>query len=247
MKKGFTLIELLVVIAIIAILSGIIFPVFSVAREKARTTVCLNNLKQLGMACILYADDNNKYYPPAVYTDYLTGKGITWTNEKVLYYQYIKNREIFFCPNSINSYNTNLTDKELNKLVNSFNYTANLFVMKPYNQKSIKYTKIKTPSNIVIFYEGSISHLWDYWWDGQSFPERFLSGWGKGTGEKPNESLTDDLKEEFENGRHNGGINLVYCDGHSEWKKCEEVVKWYDINRTDKGSIKNNPFRPKSW
>lgn len=65
MKKGFTLIELLVVIAIIAILSGIIFPVFSAAREKARTIACLNNLKQLSMACILYADDNNKYYPQA--------------------------------------------------------------------------------------------------------------------------------------------------------------------------------------
>ena len=56
-KKGFTLIELLVVIAIIAILAAILFPVFAQAREKARQTSCLSNLKQYGTAYQLYADD----------------------------------------------------------------------------------------------------------------------------------------------------------------------------------------------
>ena len=57
MKKGFTLIELLVVIAIIAILAAILFPVFAQAREKARQTSCLSNLKQIGTAHMLYKDD----------------------------------------------------------------------------------------------------------------------------------------------------------------------------------------------
>ena len=65
MKKGFTLIELLVVIAIIAILAAILFPVFAQAREKARQTSCLSNLKQLGTGYILYADDYDDYPPYA--------------------------------------------------------------------------------------------------------------------------------------------------------------------------------------
>ena len=65
MKKGFTLIELLVVIAIIAILAATLFPVFAQAREKARQTSCLSNMKQLGTAVQLYVDDYDETLPPS--------------------------------------------------------------------------------------------------------------------------------------------------------------------------------------
>lgn len=64
-KSGFTLIELLVVIAIIAILAAILFPVFALAREKARQTASLSNLKQLGLAFQMYAQDYDEVLPPA--------------------------------------------------------------------------------------------------------------------------------------------------------------------------------------
>ncbi len=62
---GFTLIELLVVIAIVAILAAVLFPVFSHVRENARRTVCTSNLKQLGFAWQMYADDSDERACPS--------------------------------------------------------------------------------------------------------------------------------------------------------------------------------------
>jgi prepilin-type N-terminal cleavage/methylation domain-containing protein len=64
-RRGFTLIELLVVIAIIAILAAILFPVFAKAREAARKTSCISNLKQMGTAVMLYVQDYDEMYPIA--------------------------------------------------------------------------------------------------------------------------------------------------------------------------------------
>jgi len=62
-RRGFTLIELLVVIAIIAILAAILFPVFAQARDQARKTTCLSNMKQLGLGVMMYLQDYDELFP----------------------------------------------------------------------------------------------------------------------------------------------------------------------------------------
>ena len=87
-RRGFTLIELLVVIAFIAILAAILFPVFAKAREQARKTTCLSNLKEIGLASLMYVQDYDEKTP-------CMGFGREWWTNL---YPYTKSLEVFYCP-----------------------------------------------------------------------------------------------------------------------------------------------------
>jgi len=105
-KSGFTLIELLVVIAIIAILAAILFPVFARAREKARQASCQSNLKQIGLAFMMYAQDYDETMPMAYYyangwdDEYAWDYHISWptgTSELGLLGPYTRNGQLNQC------------------------------------------------------------------------------------------------------------------------------------------------------
>ena len=93
-KGAFTLIELLVVIAIIAILAAILFPVFGRARENARRSSCLSNLKQIGLGNLQYAQDYDESLQLRSYG------GGNWTT---VLQPYVKSSQIFTCPSDTNA------------------------------------------------------------------------------------------------------------------------------------------------
>lgn len=94
--RGFTLVELMVVIGIVMILASLLLPALQKAKESSRKTVCASNLKQLSLACSLYAEENRGWFPPK---DDIIENLIV--EGEVVYPEYISDLNVFGCPSSI--------------------------------------------------------------------------------------------------------------------------------------------------
>jgi prepilin-type N-terminal cleavage/methylation domain-containing protein/prepilin-type processing-associated H-X9-DG protein len=193
MRRGFTLIELLVVIAIIAILAAILFPVFAKAREKARQTSCLSNVKQIGLAMMQYAQDFDEVLPPR-YTVTAIGNiyVIHQTAATCLLQPYVKNTQIFKCPS-------------LNSTATAYGYNAYLI------GGNVSLGQIVSPADILMFVDDQWGGVTAY------YPTQGVANWGANFA-TPAGSAANWLVN-TPTGRHNDGVNIVFCDGHAKWMR----------------------------
>jgi prepilin-type N-terminal cleavage/methylation domain-containing protein/prepilin-type processing-associated H-X9-DG protein len=204
-RRGFTLIELLVVIAIIAILASILFPVFAKAREKARQSSCLSNMKQLGLAVLSYANDYDEALPTEDYP--YGGDGNTQGVDgswRGAIYPYCKNAQIFMCPSHKPGAGTyGYFDGRYNDCGMIGSYAINdchqdAGVPTPPEGRSLG--EMQDASSVVFIVEGNGL-------DDDTTMNTNDPGWVPSKGSYPSYY------------RHNEGANYSFIDGHAKWLK----------------------------
>lgn len=205
-RRGFTLIELLVVIAIIAILAAILFPVFAKAREKARQSSCSSNMKQLGLAVLMYGQDYDETYPIECYRFGAAATGgvdkFCWT---MLIVPYMKNSQILKCPSDSARVLTGVAGE-----VRSYGYNCFNFNNKPM-------ASVAAPADVMMCIE----------LDGQRSAKPFIASGaaGRGCANVGTCCSGNVLAGAYTRGaRHNTGSNLVYGDGHVKWQSLQNVT-----------------------
>jgi prepilin-type N-terminal cleavage/methylation domain-containing protein/prepilin-type processing-associated H-X9-DG protein len=239
-NSGFTLIELLVVIAVIVLVAGIIFPVFSKVRENGRATSCLSNLKQIGTASLMYAQDFDESFAmnrlpdethipkpcndTAMDLSGLEGSKNTWKRAVM---PYIKNKQVFRCPSNASADfmggdESNPGWPPAEKLPRSYAYNGSYFHEKAvckegeFQLRPRKLAEIKEPSRLILHLESRMEYSdlgnWAVTWQ----PDGSIGG-TKGALQS-----------------HNGACNFVFADSHAARLKlartCTDKM-WLDEQR----------------
>ncbi len=188
-SKAFTLIELLVVIAIIAILAAILFPVFARARENARRSSCMSNLKQIGIGVIQYAQDFDEKYPAGRMVGGTNkagaGRGAGWAGPIT---PYLKSEQVFSCPSDTKVPNTNA------QISYAYNQAITFPITNTWSGPSI--AAFRATSRTILLFEVT-DQTWAIATDGPT--SAFSPG---GNGYKTNGNLASD------NGNNSAGVTV---------------------------------------
>jgi prepilin-type N-terminal cleavage/methylation domain-containing protein/prepilin-type processing-associated H-X9-DG protein len=233
-RRAFTLIELLVIIAIIALLAALLFPVFAQAREKSRQAVCTSNMRQMGMALMLYASDYDDLYLPAFYEgadggrfwlqliEPYVGEGPLFhggRGKRLPQNEYFRQKGIGLCPSAP----FRGLAYSMNPLVNDW---SDYFPGRR-GPKGVALSAVSRPSQVLVFIEsqqfaGIESSL--------DTLRREEECWGP-TGDHTTSPTYPDADgfyripgvvpcgAPFPRYRHHGGAMIVWADGHASWRR----------------------------
>ncbi len=203
-KTAFTLIELLVVIAIIAILAAILFPVFAQAREKARQSACLSNMRQMGIAVNMYLQDYDERFP----LDSHTGTNAPWVWLNTLE-PYTRTKLLYRCPSdpSVN-WTTPLPGL---RNVRRTSYGTNYWMLPKFDDCTgyNSLASIRNPSRTIYIAEMRENTTGDHY-----HPAMWV--W-------PNNCGFYQPQDELAMTWHSGGTNYTFVDGHARWYRFEQT------------------------
>ncbi len=239
-RRAFTLVELLVVIAIIAILAAILFPVFARARERGQRATCLSNLRQLGSAAQMYADDAEGYLPYGhdVYSGYGAPTGPTYWLQGLE--PFLKSRVVARCPadpdvsdflpsrgyasNPTGEYDGGGAQDESRAIYSS--YIINGVFTDEWDHRRFRLNSVRHPSDTVLFAERDTRRLSEL-------------GWSNDDDYHPWESSLDEGKLPVYWGprggmaaeRHASGAAYVFADGHTIWRRFSDTFTPGGLNQ----------------
>jgi prepilin-type N-terminal cleavage/methylation domain-containing protein/prepilin-type processing-associated H-X9-DG protein len=206
MRRGFTLIELLVVIAIIAILAAILFPVFAKAREKARQTSCLSNLKQIVLGLLQYAQDYDETTPRRRPSATAPQNEFWWN----VVQPYVKNTQLFLCPSYPwnGGWCTNCTGDTCRPNGTRSYDMANGGL--PNMSQGPRVGQVIAPATTMWVFDCGCEY------SGNPISTAYSVGY-----------FLNAWRGQTRAFRHNDGINTTYADGHAKWVrwiKCSDLT-----------------------